>query len=419
MAPDQKQFLFLMFVDIPSALVVSEAEGAVAGREFLEECMALIAAVREEHGGTLIRTVGNSLLATFELGDGALAAACEMQEAVADAPRTTQTPPSLRIGIQVGEVVLRQGRCVGEAVTTTARMVSLAKPNQILVTEEVGERISDDTLRAKLSTFEGQAALEKRLHVTLREAVWRAGVSATAADDAGTGLELVQDDLESGTQDMIETIPIPLAALGASSAVRQTDSSQSSAELELDETPLELDLSQTAQELNVTPQKRGGKGAQAGSAPSSAAAARKLGSPKRKKADAAGGEKIVLEEATDEDEFSAASAAGNVRLCLICGGNVITVDKDRRIVSLGRDEKSDIVVTVDTASRSHADVELRDGDFYLVDHSGNGTFAYDEKGAETFVCKGEVKLAPSGAICPGCTADDPACEALLYWTATS
>ncbi len=102
------------------------------------------------------------------------------------------------------------------------------------------------------------------------------------------------------------------------------------------------------------------------------------------------------------------------RLCLIWREKVLQVDS-KTSVTVGRDAHNDIVLQVETASRHHADVCYRNGQFVVVDHSANGTFIYDDRGEEFFVQQREAKLPESGAICPGCPQEEPGCEALLYW----
>jgi pSer/pThr/pTyr-binding forkhead associated (FHA) protein len=82
---------------------------------------------------------------------------------------------------------------------------------------------------------------------------------------------------------------------------------------------------------------------------------------------------------------------------------------------MGREESNDIVLRVSTASRRHAEIRYRNGAFYLIDRSANGTFVYDETGRELYVEEAECKLGSSGAICPGCPQGQAECEALLFW----
>ena len=52
-------------------------------------------------------------------------------------------------------------------------------------------------------------------------------------------------------------------------------------------------------------------------------------------------------------------------------------------------------------SRSHADIEFRQGKFILVEHSTNGTYLLLENGARFFVRREEFALHDCGVICLG------------------
>ena len=69
--------------------------------------------------------------------------------------------------------------------------------------------------------------------------------------------------------------------------------------------------------------------------------------------------------------------------------------------TIGRGERSGLVVDRELVSRSHADIEFRQGKFVLVDHSTNGTYLLLENGARFFVRREEFTLHDRGTICLG------------------
>ncbi len=64
----------------------------------------------------------------------------------------------------------------------------------------------------------------------------------------------------------------------------------------------------------------------------------------------------------------------NPQLTLIYRANIFVVNPARPALEMGRDDGNDIVVVSLFASRIHAGVQLRDGQFVLADLSSNGTF---------------------------------------------
>ena len=61
-------------------------------------------------------------------------------------------------------------------------------------------------------------------------------------------------------------------------------------------------------------------------------------------------------------------------LKLIYRANIFVVNRTHPALQMGRDDSNDIVVVSLFASRVHARVEARDGQFVLTDLSSNGTF---------------------------------------------
>ena len=61
-------------------------------------------------------------------------------------------------------------------------------------------------------------------------------------------------------------------------------------------------------------------------------------------------------------------------LKLIYRANIFVVNRVRSTLEMGRGDDNDIVVVSLFASRLHARVEARDGQFVLTDLSSNGTF---------------------------------------------
>ncbi len=89
------------------------------------------------------------------------------------------------------------------------------------------------------------------------------------------------------------------------------------------------------------------------------------------------------------------------RLLLRFGGEELTLDARRSVCRIGRKFPSDILVRSRFASRDHASIVWRDGEFLLHDHSNNGTFVRPDGGVEQLVHNRTQRLTGSGVICPG------------------
>jgi adenylate cyclase len=98
--------------------------------------------------GTLIKHTGDGFLAIFEDTGSAIACALETQRAIA-AAETEEAPTqriSMRMGLNVGDVIVEGNDIYGDAVNIAARLQTYAEPGGIAVTSSVAEQIGDDPL---------------------------------------------------------------------------------------------------------------------------------------------------------------------------------------------------------------------------------------------------------------------------------
>ena len=79
----------------------------------------------------------------------------------------------------------------------------------------------------------------------------------------------------------------------------------------------------------------------------------------------------------------------------------VRVDQWRPELSVGRGLDCDLVVSDKCASRRHLTVKLVRTNFYLIDHSVNGTFVSMASGEEVHVLRGEMLLEGSGQFVLG------------------
>ena len=79
----------------------------------------------------------------------------------------------------------------------------------------------------------------------------------------------------------------------------------------------------------------------------------------------------------------------------------LSVGKDRRKVTFGRDHEADFSIQDRMASRAHAMIERRRDKFILIDHSSNGTYVTVDGEAEAVLRREEFALRGHGWISLG------------------
>ena len=86
---------------------------------------------------------------------------------------------------------------------------------------------------------------------------------------------------------------------------------------------------------------------------------------------------------------------------LVYGITDLTSKGEHKPVSLGRDFECDLIILDDLASRRHATIEQRGGEFVLIDHSTNGTYVTEEGEKEVHVRRADFKLRKHGWLAFG------------------
>jgi adenylate cyclase len=97
------------------------------------------------HGGRIVGTAGDSLLADFPSVVDALTCAIEMQHA---ARAINDAIPSerrleLRIGVNLGDVIIDGSNIFGDGVNIAARLEALAKPGSVCISHTVYEQVKN------------------------------------------------------------------------------------------------------------------------------------------------------------------------------------------------------------------------------------------------------------------------------------
>ena len=166
--------LAILFADVSGSTLIYDTLGDRAAKKIVGKCISTLAKVTEEHQGTVVKTVGDELMCTFPNASLAVAAAKEMQQTLERLPKDdwpVSPPPSIHAGIHLGPVIPEGGDVFGDAVNVAARMVSLAKPRQILVTEETLQALTPQ-LQDTVRLIDRTKVKGKREVLNVYEVIW-------------------------------------------------------------------------------------------------------------------------------------------------------------------------------------------------------------------------------------------------------
>jgi len=132
----------VMFTDVCGSTSLYEERGDEYALGLVARHDRLLMPVVTRHGGVVVKTIGDSIMARFADAGAAVDAAIAMQRALDDERRTTAFPLAIRIGIHVDDVLERAGDLYGDGVNTAARVEGLCGPHGILVSRPVRDAIA-------------------------------------------------------------------------------------------------------------------------------------------------------------------------------------------------------------------------------------------------------------------------------------
>jgi class 3 adenylate cyclase len=105
----------------------------------------LIDAKIAEHGGRIVKTMGDGLLLEFPSVVDATTCAIELQEGMAarNAEVADDKRIIFRIGVNLGDVVIEGDDILGDGVNIAARIEALAEPGGVAISGRVHEDVRD------------------------------------------------------------------------------------------------------------------------------------------------------------------------------------------------------------------------------------------------------------------------------------
>ena len=146
----------IVFVDIVGSTRLYERLGDQLALSVVSETLDAMSQSVAEHGGKVVKTIGDEVMAAFADPASTLAAAVDMRRRLADLPPLPGPDATariqVRIGLHFGPAMQEDGDYFGDTVNIAARMVTLANPDQILTTGDLLDLLPPE-LQAQATEF--------------------------------------------------------------------------------------------------------------------------------------------------------------------------------------------------------------------------------------------------------------------------
>src|SRR5262245_56398292 len=128
------------FADLVGFTTISQALDASELAAIIDRFEAVAYEHIPERGGRVVKMIGDEVM--FAVDDGAFAA--DIAVALVEAHARDAMLPDVRVGIASGPALSWEGDLFGPTVNLASRLVNLARPGSILLSDELGERLRDD-----------------------------------------------------------------------------------------------------------------------------------------------------------------------------------------------------------------------------------------------------------------------------------
>jgi class 3 adenylate cyclase len=125
----------VMFTDIVGSTQLAAALGDARWRELLARHDELVRAELSHHGGREVKTLGDGFMATFDCPGAGIRCARAIEDQLAPLPF------DIRAGLNTGECDLVGGDVMGLAVHVAARIGSMARAREVLVSQAVKDLV--------------------------------------------------------------------------------------------------------------------------------------------------------------------------------------------------------------------------------------------------------------------------------------
>ncbi len=192
----------VMFTDIKGSTAYFEAYGDVEGRAMVHKHNEMLFPCVERHGGRVIKTIGDAIMALFQDPAEGVRAAVEIQNTLDQYNQEQDQKHKqihVRVGLNYGPGVVEEKDVFGDAVNVAARVEGQADADQVIISEDLYKEIrrEDDIL----CRFAKEVAMKgKSEPVKLYRVIWSEEQLVAEGEFKKTGTRRAKDTRERLTK---------------------------------------------------------------------------------------------------------------------------------------------------------------------------------------------------------------------------
>jgi class 3 adenylate cyclase len=165
--------LAILFADVAGSTRIYETLGDTEALALIGRCLAVVKGACEGHGGRIVKTIGDEVMAAFPHADQAAEAAAEMQARIGLVDHSDpRVRIAIRVGFNFGPAIEVENDVFGDSVNVAARMVALAKAEQVILSAETRDSLAL-TLKQRVRQFDSLTVKGKHDDIGICELLWQ------------------------------------------------------------------------------------------------------------------------------------------------------------------------------------------------------------------------------------------------------
>lgn len=169
----------LVFADVSGSTQLYEKLGDTQALAAIDRCIDCMARTTVLNRGRVVKTIGDEVMAVFDLAAQGMQAASEMQQRIEELP-----PPApglklaIRVGLHFGPALVENNDIFGDTVNMAARMAGFAKAGQIITTAETVAALPE-SLRQSCREIDALSVKGKAANINVCEILWQESAELT------------------------------------------------------------------------------------------------------------------------------------------------------------------------------------------------------------------------------------------------
>jgi len=169
-----KKEVTVLFTDIERSTEFWDRHGDTAGRLMLDLHNKLMFPVIRHFRGTVTKTIGDSIMASFPSPENAVRAAIGMQQILEQRREENEDLDiKIRIGIHTGKAIVEKGDIFGDVVNVASRIEKMGRGDQILFSSATSRGLTGKKRKYRLSKHDTLVPKGKKRAMTIYQCDWK------------------------------------------------------------------------------------------------------------------------------------------------------------------------------------------------------------------------------------------------------